>query len=434
MKTPIAVLSICALTVLVYFGLGPRLGLRHKKPLAVKASTSAIPSPYDLDGKYYTQYFSLGRRHKTPLTVKASTSVTPSPYESDGQYYAATASYPQFYWANEDTNSCAYIEFDPASWQAGVSRERSEFDEWTPDMHIRDWDQAYEFDMKCAPGDDVFETAAGKKTFSPRAAIRQLETDELGKPLPGPFTAETFATDSGLTGVRVVRTFDLQGFAELRPDQRRTFEIRYLLPTKHELDETERTKIVVIKITLPVKAGERILTDADQMVSTLKFPDRFPNDEPRNRQTGYLSADLKQIYGEWTVAMCHAEFPTAMRWTISPIDRRQALVTIGEVQRWEEGVKRNYRLAASFKSNIVRVGNENKLEVMLSGSPNIQLVPWSRVGQYKVQYVYSDSPITLDGQLDPVGWDWDARPRGDLNFTRSNGKPLDARQICKAEQ
>lgn len=338
--------------------------------------------------------------------------------QSDDEDVPANAPNPQFYWAEEDPSSCAAVPFDPALWKAPVSRQHR--GEWSlRNMSLRKFEDKSYFSINCKNGDDVYSSAIapGKKVFSPSLAFKQLKLDGYDKPQTGPFTSSTF-TAAGITGVKVVRNAG------------KKVEVKYLFPLNERvLDGTWRPKVVDISAAFPAGTEAMYLPLVDAMVRQLKVNDSFPWDEPHTGN--YLSAVLKPMYGTWTVGLCNLDTPVAMRWTISPLDSRQVLVTVRTLVTWVKGAKRTYAVEASLKTKVVRVGMAGKAELLLEGErPGLRLRVSGEKDWFWLENIYRDSPSTLSGRLWPNGYDWDDDSRGDLVFSRSDGKPLDPRAVC----
>ena len=341
-------------------------------------------------------------------------------------YYPSNAPNPQLYWADEDPDSCAAVAFDPALWKAPISRRHGN-EEYSPrDIVLRETEKTA-LGISCNHGDEVYSSKSvpGKKVFSAALAIRHLKLDVNGQPVAGHYTSSKF-TASGIAGVRVIRSWE------------ETIEVMYLFPLNGRVvDGTWRPRVVQIYASFPDGAETTNLPLIDSVVRGLKINDSFPVDEPHNRDTGYLSNDIKQLYGKWTVGLCNLSTPAAMSWTIAPLNKREALLTIHSQVTVENGVQRSDKVGATLKPKVVHVGMADKIEVLLEGdrtrsATTFKLHLSGEDVSLWLDNIYSDSPTTLSGHIWPHEYDWNDDSRGDLRFTRSDGKPLDARKVCSA--
>ncbi|HLZ11208.1 MAG TPA: hypothetical protein VKP58_01360 [Candidatus Acidoferrum sp.] len=342
--------------------------------------------------------------------------------EENATWVSADLPSPQIYWADEDTRACANVEFDPKVWKAGVSKVQS--GEWTPKMSLRQEDKLSWFSVHCETGDEPFKIAKGTKLFDYNLALKRAVTpdyDDNHKPMGGVTTQSQFTTKDGKTGVKVTRDFNFTEVWDVPEAKKAARGFYYLIPAQTTADDLTKPLYVVVEVAMPSDLAGNLEKTVDEMAASLKFSTQFPWTEAHS-EDGYLNDDVKELYGTWDVAACNLEQPAVMRWTLSALDHRHVSVTT------QKGEK--------LKLEIERVGIPGKYQVMLKGNWRDNIHTFT-LKEYKypfhVNYIFKNSPTTMEGDFGTVSVDWDHESRGLLTFQRSNGKPLDGARLCGAK-
>ena len=341
----------------------------------------------------------------------------------------ANAPNPQVYWADKSIDSCAYVEFDPRQWRAGASGKPA--GEWTLELSLRQYENSSWFSISCESGDAVYRTSNGKKYFDQKHALREGETDGYGKPLSGIASEGAFTTKDGKVGVRITRNFNFREIWDKPEYDKDGYGMYYVIPVENPTDDLNNPLIVTVAATMPAEVISTYEKSVDEMAASLKFADHFPEYEAHARD-GYLSDEVKALFGTWDVGVCNWPDPVAMRWRIEPFDHSHALVTVERVQYQRSAKWRNLASSHKFKLRIEHAGIPGKKQVMVKGNGD-DIKNTFKINDdtdYFVGYIFKNSPTSLLGQIYTRRFDWGEESHGEIIFNRSDGKPLSATKVC----
>jgi hypothetical protein len=341
----------------------------------------------------------------------------------------ADARNPQIYWADKSIDSCASVEFDPRHWRAGSDKPVGE---WMLDLSLRQYENFSWFSISCESGDAVYRMSNGKKYFDQKRGLRKAETDGYGKPMSGIASEGTFTTKEGKVGVRITRNFNFREIWDKPEADKKGYGLYYVIPVENPTDDLTNPLIVTVEATMPAEVISTYEKSVDEMAASLKFADHFPDYEAHSWD-GYLSDDVKALYGTWDVGVCNWGDPVAMRWRMEPFDHSHALVTVESVQYRRSAKWHNLASSRKFKLKIEHTGIPGKKQVMVKGNgddiKNTFKIDDEKT-DYFVAYIFKNSPTSLHGQIYTRRFDWDEDSRGEIVFNRSDGKPLSAMKVC----